>query len=87
VLPIGGLKEKSVAAHRNHVVDVIIPHANARDLEELPQEVRDAIRFHPVRTMDEVLKLALRSTSPDAGAQSRSRKRPRGQAVATVSAH
>ncbi len=86
VLPIGGLKEKSVAAHRNHVVDVIIPHANARDLEELPQEVRDAIRFHPVKTMDEVLKLALRGASPDAAAQ-RTRKRPRSQAVAAVSAH
>jgi ATP-dependent Lon protease len=87
VLPIGGLKEKSVAAHRNHVVDVIIPHANARDLEELPQEVREAIRFHPVRTMDEVLKLALRSASPDAAAATTTRKRARGQAVATVSAH
>ncbi|MES2359368.1 MAG: endopeptidase La [Gemmatimonadota bacterium] len=86
VLPIGGLKEKSVAAHRNHVVDVIIPHANARDLEELPQEVRDAIRFHPVKTMDEVLKLALRGASPDVTAQ-RTRKRPRSQAVAAVSAH
>jgi len=86
VLPIGGLKEKSVAAHRNHVVDVIIPHANARDLEELPQEVRDAIRFHPVKTMDEVLKLALRGASPDVAAQ-RTRKRPRSQAVAAVSAH
>ena len=86
VLPIGGLKEKSVAAHRNHVVDVIIPHANERDLEELPQEVRDAIRFHPVKTMDEVLKLALRGASPDVAAQ-RTRKRPRSQPVAAVSAH
>jgi ATP-dependent Lon protease len=86
VLPIGGLKEKSVAAHRNHVVDVIIPHANERDLEELPQEVRDAIRFHPVKTMDEVLKLALRDASPAVAAQ-RTRKRPRSQAVAAVSAH
>jgi len=86
VLPIGGLKEKSVAAHRNHVVDVIIPHANTRDLEELPQEVRDAIRFHPVKTMDEVLKLALRDASPAVAAQ-RTRKRPRSQAVAAVSAH
>jgi len=87
VLPIGGLKEKSVAAHRNHVVDVIIPHANARDLEELPQEVRDAIRFHPVKTMDEVLKLALREPSPEVIVQQSTRKRPRSQPVATVSAH
>jgi len=60
VLPIGGLKEKSVAAHRNKVTDVIVPHANARDIEELPEEVRASVRFHPVKTMDEVLALALR---------------------------
>ena len=60
VLPIGGLKEKSVAAHRNKVSDVIIPHGNARDIEELPEEVRATVRFHPVKTMDEVLALALR---------------------------
>jgi ATP-dependent Lon protease len=60
VLPIGGLKEKAVAAHRNHIAHVIIPHGNARDLEELPQEVRDAVRFHPVKSMDEVLRHALR---------------------------
>jgi ATP-dependent Lon protease len=60
VLPIGGLKEKSVAAHRNKVTDVIIPHGNARDIEELPEEVRASVRFHPVKTMDEVLAMALR---------------------------
>ena len=60
VLPIGGLKEKSVAAHRNKVSDVIIPHGNARDIEELPEEVRASVRFHPVKTMDEVLAIALR---------------------------
>ena len=60
VLPIGGLKEKSVAAHRNKVSEVIIPHGNARDIEELPEEVRATVRFHPVKTMDEVLALALR---------------------------
>ena len=60
VLPIGGLKEKSVAAHRNKVTDVIVPYANARDIEELPDEVRATVRFHPVKTMDEVLAIALR---------------------------
>jgi ATP-dependent Lon protease len=65
VLPIGGLKEKAVAAHRNKVSDVIIPWQNAREIEELPAEVQAAIRFHPVRTMDEVLALALRpGTAP-----------------------
>jgi ATP-dependent Lon protease len=61
VLPIGGLKEKSVAAHRNKVSDVIIPHGNARDIDELPAEVRATVRFHPVKTMDEVLAIALRA--------------------------
>jgi ATP-dependent Lon protease len=42
------------------VSDVIIPHGNARDIEELPEEVRASVRFHPVKTMDEVLALALR---------------------------
>jgi ATP-dependent Lon protease len=60
VLPIGGLKEKSVAAHRNKVTDVIVPYANGRDIEELPEEVRASVRFHPVKTMDEVLAIALR---------------------------
>jgi ATP-dependent Lon protease len=59
VLPIGGLREKAVAAHRNRIYHVIIPQQNVRDVEELPAEVRDAVHFHPVKTMDEVLRLAL----------------------------
>ncbi len=64
VLPIGGLKEKSVAAHRNKVTDVIVPYGNARDIDELPDEVKAAVRFHPVKTMDEVLAIALRGEEP-----------------------
>ncbi|MEX0909370.1 MAG: endopeptidase La [Gemmatimonadaceae bacterium] len=60
VLPIGGLKEKAVAAHRNKVREVIIPYGNLRDLDELPEEVTRTVRFHPVKTMDEVLAIALR---------------------------
>jgi ATP-dependent Lon protease len=59
VLPIGGLKEKSVAAHRNGISHVIIPYGNARELEELPEEVKAAVQFHPVRTMDEVMALVI----------------------------
>jgi ATP-dependent Lon protease len=68
VLPIGGLKEKAVAAHRQGVRHVVIPERNARDLEELPQEVRDGLTFHLVRTMDDVLAVALRGrgAAPDA---------------------
>jgi ATP-dependent Lon protease len=59
VLPIGGLREKGVAAHRYRLTDVIIPKGNLKDLGELPQEVRDGVTWHPVKTMDEVLLLAL----------------------------
>ena len=59
VLGIGGLKEKTVAALRNHVAHVILPQENARDLDELPAEVKAGIHFHPVRTMDDVLAVAL----------------------------
>jgi ATP-dependent Lon protease len=68
VLPIGGLKEKSVAAHRNGIAHVIIPHGNARDVEELPDEVKRSAQFHPVRTMDDVLAFALRPASADGAA-------------------
>ena len=71
VLPIGGLKEKSVAAHRNKVSDVIVPFGNARDLDELPEEVRAAVRFHPVKTMDEVLAIAMRGDSLKKAAEKR----------------
>jgi ATP-dependent Lon protease len=59
VLPIGGLKEKAVAAHRNSIRHVIIPAENLREIDDIPEEVRSGVRFHPVRSMDEVLALAL----------------------------
>ena len=59
VLGIGGLKEKTVAALRHRIAHVIVPHDNARDLDELPAEVKAGLQFHVVRTMDEVLQVAL----------------------------
>jgi ATP-dependent Lon protease len=61
VLGIGGLREKAVAAHRGRIKHVVIPKANARELEEMPTDVREGLQFHPVATMDEVLVLAFRS--------------------------
>lgn len=57
VLPIGGLKEKTVAANRNGIKDIIIPKDNVRDLDEIPDKVKKGITFHPVSSMDEVLEI------------------------------
>src|SRR5450631_2822188 len=59
VLPIGGLKQKALAAHAAGLTDVVMPERNRGDLDEIPQEVRDTMRFHPVMTAEEVLELAL----------------------------
>ncbi len=64
VLAIGGLKEKLLAAHRGGIKTVIIPHDNARDLKEIPENVKADLSIHPVKWIDEVLELAL-AESPD----------------------
>ncbi|MBP7738788.1 MAG: endopeptidase La [Spirochaetes bacterium] len=61
VLPIGGLKEKVLAAHRAEIKHVIIPQENEKDLEKIPEYVKERMIFHPVSTMEEVLFLALES--------------------------
>ena len=58
VLPIGGLKEKSMAAYKAHIKHVIIPKENERDLADIDEEVRSALTFYPVSTVDEVITLA-----------------------------
>ena len=63
VLPIGGVKEKAVGAHRAGISHILLPKGNVRDLDDVPQEVRDAITFHSVGSMDEVLALGLRTPS------------------------
>ena len=59
VLPVGGIKEKVLAAHRSGLKTVILPQRNDADLEELPEEVRQAMKFVFVETVDDVLKAAL----------------------------
>jgi ATP-dependent Lon protease len=59
VLPIGGLKQKALAAHAAGLTDVIIPERNRADLDDVPEDVRDEIAFHPVMSLDEVLELSL----------------------------
>jgi ATP-dependent Lon protease len=59
VLPIGGLKQKVLAAHAAGLTDVVLPERNRADLEDVPEDVREAMRFHPVMTLGEVLELAL----------------------------
>ena len=66
VLPIGGLKEKAVAAHRAGIRTVLIPKDNERDIEDIPDTVREALTFKTVSNMDEVLELALVKKSEDA---------------------
>ncbi|HTV20617.1 MAG TPA: endopeptidase La [Polyangiaceae bacterium] len=59
VLPIGGVKEKVLGAHRAGVRHIILPQRNAADLEDVPREVRDTLQFHFAETLDDVLKVAL----------------------------
>ena len=59
VLPIGGLKEKVLAAHRAGVTTIILPKDNEKDLADIPKEVLDVLKLHLVESMDEVLKIAL----------------------------
>jgi ATP-dependent Lon protease len=59
VLPIGGLKEKSLAALRAGITDVLIPKANVKDLEDIPAEAKERLHFHPIEEIDQALAIAL----------------------------
>ena len=59
VLPIGGLKEKLIAAHRANIKTVLIPKDNKKDLAEIPKNILDDLEIVTVKTVDEVLKIAL----------------------------
>ena len=78
VLPIGGLKQKVLAAHAAGLTDVILPERNRGDLDDVPDEVREAMTFHPVMTIGEVLELALEPAATP--------RTPRARAVSADSA-
>jgi ATP-dependent Lon protease len=59
VLPVGGIKDKVLAAYRGGITEVILPKENEKDLEEIPPEVRELLEVHLVESMDEVLRHAL----------------------------
>jgi ATP-dependent Lon protease len=65
VLPVGGIKEKILAAHRAEIFEVLIPHENEKDLKDIPEQVMEQMKIHTVRHMDEVLKLALAHGKPE----------------------
>jgi len=75
VLPIGGLKEKLLAAHRGGIAVVMIPEENRKDLVEIPKNIKDALDIRPVQWIDEVLEIALeRAPSPEGGKDGKSEK-------------
>ncbi len=77
VLPIGGVKEKLMAAHRFGISTILLPKDNEKDLIEVPEEVRAVIDVHLIETIDEVLALALEDACPtDAGAGTEDAKTP-----------
>jgi len=59
VLPIGGLKEKLLAAHRHGINEVVLPVDNEKDLPDIPETIRNEMKLHFVEHMDQVLKIAL----------------------------
>ena len=64
VLPIGGLKEKVLGAHRAGIKTIILPKGNEADIEDVPEEVRNVLDFHPVETLQQVLEIALVPAEP-----------------------
>jgi ATP-dependent Lon protease len=65
VLPIGGLKEKLLAAHRAGILEVILPADNQKDLADVPENLRNVMKLRFVNTMDEVLAFALERPLPE----------------------
>ncbi len=66
VLPVGGIREKLLAAHRLGIKTILIPEKNMRDLEDLPKQAREELDIHPMKTMDDVIKYAFDGVKPKA---------------------
>jgi ATP-dependent Lon protease len=73
VLPIGGLKEKTLAAKRAGIKQVIVPARNEKDLPDIPDEVKNTLKFHFVKNVDEVLEVALGANSRKTNTKSEKR--------------
>ena len=95
VLPIGGLKEKLLAAHRAGLKTALIPHENSPELQEIPEKIRRELDIKPVKWIDEVIELAL-ETAPraksEAGktpnkAEPKNRRKKKGEAGSNITAH
>jgi ATP-dependent Lon protease len=84
VLPIGGLKEKLLAAHRSGIKNVIIPIENVKDLKEIPDNIKQDLSIKPVRWIDEVLTLALTGYARHVSKKGRASK-PKGTLVGAIS--
>jgi ATP-dependent Lon protease len=65
VLPIGGVKEKVLGAHRAGIRHIVLPKANEADIEDVPSEVRDVLEFHLADTLSDVLRVALARAESD----------------------
>ena len=84
VLPIGGLKQKALAAYAAGLTDVIVPERNRGDIDEVPQEVRDVLRFHPVMSLSVVLELALEAAPAPAATTAGDAGRAAGESRVTT---
>jgi len=73
VLPIGGIKEKVLAAHRNGLRTIILPKRNEQDLEDVPEEIKQEMKFVFVDTVDDVIKSALEAAKKSSPTKSSSR--------------